>query len=153
MKNKYYLLLTVFSLLISCVGGNKGSENPDTLYVFLEDILQKEGTEPLSSVASEIIYIPLETNDNSLLRNINHIGYKGDSYVISDSENIYLFDQDGKYIKKIAQKGNGPADYANLYLSDVIIDPMTNYFYLFASQKVLKFDENTDFIHYCPIKK
>ena len=152
MNGKSFFLLTSVFILLNCGGGSKASENTDSLeedsqspiYVFLEDILQKEDTEPLSSIASEIVYIPLETSGNSLLREINRIENLDGNYVISDFYNIYLFNNDGKYIKRVAQKGGGPSDY--IWVNNIIVDPTTNVLYLFTTYKVVKFNKSANYI-------
>ena len=151
---KKQLLLVIFSILISCTGGSKTSENSDSfvendnqllIHIFMEDILQKEDTELLSSIASEIFYIPLETNNNSLLKGLSrNIAYLNEHYVVNDTENLFLFDKDGKFIKRVTQRGGGPADYTSL--NNIIPDQGTNYFYLFTSRKVIKFDEKANYI-------
>ena len=151
---KTFFLLATFYLLISCAGGSKsgnsdtidGGDNQPPLYVFLENILEKENSEPLSSVASEIIYIPLETNDNSLLREVEHISYVDGNYVIRDTYNIYLFNHEGKFIKQVARQGGGPSDYISVPYR-TIVDRETNNFYLFTRTKVLKFDKNANFLY------
>ena len=151
--NKILFFFTVI-ILLSCAGGSKTSENTDAIAdedvklpitVFMEDFIQKEDTEPLSSVASEIVYIPLETNDNSLLKKIDRIEKLGDNYAVSDFENIFLFDQNGKFIKRVARKGGGPSDYTT-WVYNIIVDPSTNFLYLFTYNKVIKFDEKANYI-------
>ena len=82
MGRNLFSLLIAFFLIMSCTGGSKTTKYEDPkdeednqypIYVSLEDILKKEGTEPLSSVASEIVYIPLETKDYSLLKEVKNI--------------------------------------------------------------------------------
>ena len=151
---KTFFLLAIFYFLISCAGGSKsgnsdtidGGDNQPPLYVFLENILEKENSEPLSSVASEIIYIPLETNDNSLLGLDVEIEYLDGNYVVIDRYNIYLFNHEGKFIKQVARQGGGPSDYISVPYR-TIVDRETNNFYLFTRTKVLKFDENANFLY------
>ena len=151
---KTFFLLATFYLLVSCAGGSKsgnsdtidGGDNQPPLYVFLENILEKENSEPLSSVASEIIYIPLETNDNSLLGLDVEIEYLDGNYVVRDRYNIYLFNHEGKFIKQVARQGGGPADFPTVPYR-TIVDRETNNFYLFTRTKVLKFDKNANFLY------
>ena len=146
MKKKIFFLLSVLPLLISCSGERKTLDNNDELiYVKLENFSQMEGVESLSSIASDITYIPLETSEYSLLGDISRIVCLGNSYLISDVDNIYLFNDEGKFIKNIAQKGQGPSDYT-AGVNNIIIDSSTKKFYLFSVDKVIVFDENGDFL-------
>ena len=152
MGKTFFSILATF-ILMSCVGGSTTTGNNDTkeeeedqspIYVFLEDIMKKEGTEPLSSIASDIVYIPLETNNNSLLKDIKYIVSLGNKYVVSDAFSIYLFDNEGKFIKQVARQGGGPADFSSVVFY-IIVDPKTKNFYLSAERKILKFDENANY--------
>ena len=148
IKKTSCILITVLYLLISCVGERNASESSNKITnIYLENFLQKEDLETLSSIASEIIYIPLETNDNSLLRDIWRIVYLENNFLISDMRNIYLFNNEGKFIKRISQKGEGPSDFTT-GISNIIIDPSTNDFYLFSVDKVIKFDKDANYIRY-----
>ena len=153
MGFKNFSLLAAFFFLMNCAGGSATTGNKDTkeeegyqtpIHVFLEDIMEKEGVEQLSSIASEIVYIPLETNDNSLLKDISHVVCLGNNFVVSDPTNIYLFDHDGKYIKRVAQQGGGPADFPMAILN-VITDPKTDNLFLCVTRKILKFDKNAKY--------
>lgn len=69
----------------------------------------------LSSIAENIEYIQLETCKESILGNIQtivpiDIGY----LVVDNTESIFLFDQDGKFIWRINNKGRGPTEYLEL---------------------------------------
>ena len=153
MGFKYFSISAAFFFLMSCAGGSTTSENKDTkeeeedlypIYVFLEDIMKKEGAEQLSSIASDIVYIPLETNNNSLLKDIKYIAYLGNKYVVSDAFSIYLFDNEGKFIKQVARQGGGPADFPSAVFY-IIVDPKTKNFYVSVTKKILKFDENANY--------
>ena len=74
----------------------------------------------LSDYATDIKYIPLETNDSALIGRISQISYEnGKIFIKSISNNYisdcYLFDNHGKYCLKIGQYGQGPEDYNTLY--------------------------------------
>lgn len=73
-------------------------------------------------VFSECEYIPLETNNNSVLYGCNRIFVDGDTLFIWDkrADAIHLFNKSGKHISLIQNKGEGPFQYTKI--RDVSID-------------------------------
>ena len=141
---KYFFILIAFSFFTNCTSVSKNSD--ELIYVSLEDITQKESTETLSSVASEIIYVPLETNDNSLLDNSLNVFYMDNYFIVRDNKrNIHMFDKEGKHIKRVTQEGGGPSEFSGFLPPNIIVDPATNHFYLISDKKVIKFDENANY--------
>jgi hypothetical protein len=74
----------------------------------------------LSDYATDIKYIPLETNDSALIGRISQISYEnGKIFIKSISNNYisdcYLFDNNGNFCYKIGQYGQGPEDYNTLF--------------------------------------
>jgi len=67
----------------------------------------------MSDLFSEIKYIPLETNSNCLIGNMNIPVFGKDIIIQShDSEqNIFRFSNNGKFINKIGKLGPGPKEY------------------------------------------
>jgi hypothetical protein len=148
-------LLGCIAVMSVCTGKSKSSEsltisveNNDKvpIYVNMEGILKKEGTEQLSTTATEITYIPLELTDNSTLRGISFFVHLNGKLIVSDSHSIILFDKDGKYIKDVSQSGQGPSDFVQL-ISHIIVDNEESNLYLFSSHnKVIQFNKNADYI-------
>jgi hypothetical protein len=77
----YHIVFIALALFFGCKGGS-GSESAHTdteeaieypIYLDLENITQMEGETLLSTDVSEITYIPLETNNNSLIRNVRQV--------------------------------------------------------------------------------
>ena len=69
-----------------------------------------------TDIFKNIRYVPLETNDASLLSSdIYSIIYRNDNIYIHDLKNsgniIHLYDSNGKYIRDIGRRGEGPEDY------------------------------------------
>ena len=59
---------------------------------------------PVSLIAKEILFIPLETNPNCLLDNdISRIEIFANNIFISDYIYIFIFDLNGKFIKRIGK--------------------------------------------------
>lgn len=66
---------------------------------------------------SDALYIPLETNDSTLLRQIGTC--EGNEYLLTndfiyaqeEQAAIYIFKRDGSLVRKIDHKGGGPGEY------------------------------------------
>lgn len=67
----------------------------------------------ISSVARDIKYVPLETTADCLLSNELQV-YCGDYIFIGDQQTqlFFRFDQNGKLLNQIGEKGNGPGEYS-----------------------------------------
>lgn len=73
----------------------------------------------LSQFISDIKYIPLETNNEALLRVTSNFDISDKSIVITDATSCMLYDLSGHYIKKFGTKGRGPEEYQ--YISNLTI--------------------------------
>jgi hypothetical protein len=82
----------------------------------------KVGQVKMSEVFSDITYIPLETNQNSLIGYMN-IPVYGKEIIIrayyGNSSDIFRFSRDGKFLNKIGSVGRGPEEY--LDNTDVVL--------------------------------
>jgi hypothetical protein len=60
--------------------------------------------------------IPLETTDECLIVEIDEIEIQNNRIYImdDDTQSVYVFDMDGKYLNKIHSYGQGPGEYINL---------------------------------------
>jgi hypothetical protein len=95
------------------------------------DQVQEEDHILLSEFFSHVKTIILETGDDILLGKINGIQVYNDLIFILDTQQdigIYIFNRDGKFIRKIGKKGNGPGEY--LAVSDFTIDQDNDNIYL-----------------------
>ena len=98
----------------------------------------------LSDFASDIRYIPLETNDSILLGGIYKIICErdkiliGDIYGLSGTGAYSLFDNNGKFLRKIGRHGQGPGEYVQT--SDFWMDE--HFIYLQDKIKLLIYDFN-----------
>jgi hypothetical protein len=98
------------------------------------------------SLFSESRYIPLETTDESIFYEINKIVFQEDSFYILDNKqaSILLFDETGKFVKKLMKKGLGPGEY--LTIEDFFIKD--NFLYILSSaiQKIMVYNKDFDFV-------
>jgi len=70
----------------------------------------------LSEFVDSVKFIRLETTEESLINNINTVFFVDDEVVIVDkmSGKILVFDNNGNYIRKIANRGRGPGEYLGI---------------------------------------
>ncbi len=109
MKN----LLWTFALLLimSC---KHQSVNDEFKTYDIREGIEKNDKIYLSSIAEDIQYIPLETTRESIIGAIRDIHFKDNFVLIRDDQNrLILFDTDGKFLRTIGKKGNGPDEYVN----------------------------------------
>lgn len=147
------LLIPVFYLLISvnCSGAKKDSNIPAEAETNDTETLAEapppvwyEGETPIFfnvennypetnirlSDLSDALYIPLETNDTTLLRQLGTC--EGNEYLLTADRiygqeaqtAIYVFGKDGRLIRKIDHRGGGPGEYS--YISSYAVDTLRN---------------------------
>lgn len=90
-----------------------------------------------------MIYIPLETMDTVLCGQIEQLYRYNHKFYIFDrtSNNILIFDEKGKFLNKIANKGHGPQEY--VHIDNYAFDKNSGNSYIRCgrSQKILEYDE------------
>lgn len=94
-------------------------ENTDLIKI-PEDIMSNEIK--LSKLMSDISFIPLETNEESMIGKIRNILYDDGYFFIHDKRNKKLlrFNNEGKFINRIGDIGRGPKEL--IEITDVSID-------------------------------
>ena len=96
----------------------------------------------LSDFTTDVKYIPLETNDSILVGANHRLCYENGHILISEIYNCQLFDNTGKFCRKIGQRGQGPDEYIlpeQTFIHDNII-------FLHDHQKILSYDMNGSLI-------
>ena len=146
MKKTPFILI-VLSILMGC--GNidkKSSQDVPHIHV---DVNTAEKHMDMSEYLDTSYFkaIPLETTAECLVgKDIMNVWYRnGRIYVWEEqTESVFMFDENGKFIDKIADKGEGPNEYlkiGNVTLSDSLICIFDTY-----SRKVLYYDLDCNFI-------
>jgi hypothetical protein len=87
--------------------------------------LDKPEKASLFDYFSSIELIPLETSDDCLVARISKIINHQDKFYVFDIRQsiIFVFDQSGNFIFKIAKKGQGPGEYS--FIQDFNINPFS----------------------------
>jgi hypothetical protein len=98
----------------------------------------------LSDVADSITYIPVESFIGDYVTSLNANVLKiSSNYIASENfpfgGDLVLYDRNGKFIRKIAQKGDGPGEYKSI--RDVAIDEENALIYVLSHHpnKVFKY--------------
>ena len=110
MKSMYILFLIFITF--SC---NSKNENHYEI-INLREAFENKKSININDIATNFEYIKLESKDDCLTGTRLAV-YSNDQYLIAiDREKILLFDRnDGRFIKKVGQKGNGPGEYSRTY--------------------------------------
>jgi hypothetical protein len=153
MKSNFllYLILTPYFLL-SCINPKKektsesaiSNSNRTTLFVRgdINNLLQ------IDSIFSDITAIPLETNENCLITQVDKVLFYGEKMLLQDhAQRLFVYDLRGKFLYEIAKQGRGPGEFSEL--RDFDIDKDGN-IYILQYEKILKYNINGKFLQSFP---
>lgn len=117
MKNHIIFFILVIIVCYSCNTKQKHDFKGMTLKVNLT-----EQNISLKDLFSHIEVIPLETKDSCLIIDIEKIIPYQNTFYIFDQRKpaIYVFNEDGSFLKEIAKKGEGPGEYQAIV--DLLLD-------------------------------
>jgi len=141
MKKLIFIVMTI--TLFSCIQEEK---TKDLRIIDLASNVGKTSVVNLSDIAESIDYIPLETNDESLLAPpLTYLNFvNGKLYIRQFQTEIKIFNQDGSFIKTFNKQGRGPQEYE--FLSDFYIDPLTSDLLIYSHRKLSEYNNEGDFI-------
>lgn len=86
---------------------------------------------PLSTYFKSVQTIILETTDESLIGSINELQvFDGFIYILDRSitKSLFVFDQGGRFVRKIGRSGNGPGEH--IQLSDFTLDTENGFIFV-----------------------
>ena len=139
---KIVFVLTSFFIIASC-------RNAPISRLMEEVVVDTDQTVtlPLSLITEEIEVIELELTDESITgpERIKQVLFSTNQIIIVESNNILVFDKNGKFIRSIASRGQGPGDYN--YIKKVAIDEKNqNLYILNADSKILCYNLNGQYV-------
>jgi hypothetical protein len=112
MRGAKFLIL-ISAILLGCSSGADRLVNADGLTVIdVGSDVGKGRVVNLSEIASDIIYIPLETNEDSFIASMPVIFLENDRIYVKSRRVIKVFDMSGKYLFTFDRKGRGPQEYS-----------------------------------------
>lgn len=94
--------------LFSCIREKKEAT------IDLTGIGKNEQVVSAESIYSSIKFIPLETNEESVLSSPNVFGMDDDNVLIWDKDEILRFDSNGKFLNRIGRLGNGYGEHGRI---------------------------------------
>lgn len=111
---------------LSC--GNKKEQAQDVsdltgypVHIPFEQAVGSERDFKLSEIADSVRFIPLETTDASLMNRIQKGGILKSSryWFLYSYKNVYQFTDEGKFVRTIGSRGNGPGQYTSAVCIDI----------------------------------
>jgi hypothetical protein len=149
MQNKYillFLLILTFSVYSCSVKQAELSLLDSNFSIDLDK--KKETDINLSSFFKNVKTIILENNENCLIGRISEFQvFDGYIYVLDKSiaKSLFVFDMDGRFIRKIGNLGRGPGEYVQLY--DFTLDTDNQFIFLLDfGQRVHKYHFDGTFV-------
>jgi hypothetical protein len=125
MKSIFPITLCLcFFIAVSC---NKKTESirSDSNIKTIKSLNKESDLSKDSPPFEEVVIVPLETNDDILIGDIENVQINDSLIFISDgNKKLFVFNKDGKFRNKIGAKGNGPGEY--LAIGTFFIDEINN---------------------------
>jgi hypothetical protein len=148
-------LTMVLSLLVMACSGPKQEQSNEIIKIDVLKAFDNQKNVKLSEFIREIEFIPLESTKDSWFRySENYI--VGKKYVmVGDAEraHVVLFDRQGKFIRTIGTKGEGPGELIEPRIS--IMDPDEEFIFVYdvVQGNLVEFSIEGQFIKEIGIKK
>ena len=139
-------LLSVFIIFFSvyCTAQSiKVQDSKDKRIIDLDQAKYPDTAFLYSTLYKSVKIIPLETNKSCLIGSIEQIQVIDNYILIMDAsiaKSLYVFDREGRFIRKIGGFGQGPGEYASIF--DFTIDRENKTVYIRDGQfpRILNYD-------------
>jgi hypothetical protein len=150
---KFLLLISIF-LLSSCTLKQKQpTEQSDLRMSGDHYIIDLDGKKEISISFSDIFKnmrtIILETGNECMIGLIRELQvYNGYIYILDNTiaKSLFVFDIEGRFIRKIGSLGNGPGEY--IYIDDFTLDTTNGFIFLLDyGTRIHKYQLNGTYIH------
>ena len=139
MKRWNYFFLLFVLMIVAC---SKPPKNSELIVIDLEANIDNFKRVDLSELATEVEYIPLETNQNCLISLIRNIDINREFIFISHYGECLLFDTKGKFISLIGKKGKCPGEY----LYPGLVNIGENSLFISSYRDLLIYNKSGEFI-------
>ncbi|RHJ85462.1 6-bladed beta-propeller [Parabacteroides sp. AM08-6] len=132
MKKKFFILC----IYLMNIGLLESQNNSSSQYIIDIDNATNLGRIPISHFFKSLKIIPLETTEDCLIGRIDEMQTCGDRLFICDNNianAIFVYNREGKFLKKIANRGGGPEEYNQI--ESFCIDSLNNSILLLDNSK------------------
>ena len=143
MKLNKLIIVSIFVLSLTVYGCTTNSRNSENKYhnINIESAFNNDVIVNMSEFVSDLQYIPIETKSDFLVSDIDKITISNDYiyFCCKSSQQVYQIDSDGKFIRKVGQRGRAKNEYravTNLYSNPESI-------IVFFGRKILYFSAKT----------
>ena len=144
-QNKFtYFIFLLFFSLFSCKKNNS-TFNEELIHADIDRMDEIS----IFDIFNKVEIIPLETIDESLIKEVQKVIHYHDNYFILDysGQKIFSFDNSGNFRFKIDNRGQGPEQY--LHIGDFDINQIDNklLFVSVVDAKLHEYDLNGNFLY------
>lgn len=144
---KKHLIYTLFICTLCSCSSERKADNLQG-QINLLPALEQPVELKVSQLGKQIRYVPLETNDSSLIGNTYNIRLLEDKILINTNSRYLLFDkQTGKYLCSIGQKGQGPKDYSHSNAPCFVHPQNGNLHLIQVPNKLVVYNQEGQFLH------
>jgi len=143
--------LVAINLVIFCA---YSYSQPKLLTIDLEKGIENDGSVTLSTIASTIEYIPIETNARCLLGQSLRIRLEGQNiFIATDMKHLYRFSRDGKFLNEVGKMGRGPGEFVQVV--SYIVNAKEKKIYVndaLFGNKIIAYDYQGKYLDHFPVK-
>ena len=134
MKTVYIIICSLF---FSC--GNKKISDIGLVEIPV-DLSRNSITTSFDELSENIASIELELTDKSMINSNQptHVLMRDNQVIVYNSDEIFLFGIDGKFICTIGAKGQGPQEYISI--SNIVIDKNNDILYVNGASNIICYD-------------
>ena len=137
-----FLLLCCLAKLCSC----SNPKNQEARVIDVEAAVGTGSIKNTSEFIKELTYIPLETNQSSLIKHVQKIIIQNDKIYIYDkapsdlSGKVMIFGINGRHIATLDKRGRGPDEYFST--QTVAVTPSDHILIMTRDAGILEYDQN-----------
>ena len=117
--------------------------------------VERDTSIPLSSLFKNVRTIVLETGDSYLIGSLDDLQvFDGYIYILDSrkAKSLFVFDMEGRFIRKIGRVGNGPGEYSEI--KDFTLDTKNGFIFLLgAVNRVLKYQLDGTYVYTISIQE
>ena len=141
----------LLSILMSC--NRQAQEQNETFETIALSIDSSEAFR-YSKYLENPVFIPLETNPNSLIGHVTKVDITDEYIIILDkniAKSLFLFNREGKFLRKIGISGRGPGEYSTII--DFYFNQDTETIQICDFKKIYTYDLKGNFVSTLNIKE